>query len=246
MNRPEGVEQISIVRSFLLLPQAVAPLVGQGWTLVHELYFYFIFAFTLPHPEKARWRLLGIWTGVIIAGFILTLHFPGTSPIVALSLHPMTLEFLAGCAIARLIQRGYHDFSKPALALAALTFFVTTYFPADWQPMLLYMIPAVFAVYGATAIETRHRFHFPKWLCSIGDVSYSVYLSHMLPISLTRRVFAQLHLAGVFFDALFVCISAGFVLAVGFACYRYLEKPLLGLSYAFTQRFFLSHRSDRK
>lgn len=66
MNRQEGAEGISLLRSFLLLPSLQAPLVGQAWTLVHEMYFYLVFSLALLFPERHKLRFLAVWSCLIV------------------------------------------------------------------------------------------------------------------------------------------------------------------------------------
>jgi peptidoglycan/LPS O-acetylase OafA/YrhL len=46
VNSSQG-NQVDLLASFLLLPQRLLPLLQVGWTLVHEIYFYLIFALFL-------------------------------------------------------------------------------------------------------------------------------------------------------------------------------------------------------
>ena len=52
VNSAQG-NQINILSSFLLWPEATLPLINVGWTLIHEMYFYIIFTvFLFFVPEK--------------------------------------------------------------------------------------------------------------------------------------------------------------------------------------------------
>jgi len=41
-----------LLRSVLLLPQAAVPVLGLGWSLIHEVYFYLVFALILCVPRR--------------------------------------------------------------------------------------------------------------------------------------------------------------------------------------------------
>lgn len=61
----------------------------------------------------------------------------------------------------------------------------------------------------------------------IGNASYSIYLSHVLVISVAGRAWAMLEIGGAFAHALFLLGTAAAVIAVGIGSYRFLEKPVL-------------------
>ena len=58
---------MSITRSLLLLPQQGLPVLVVGWTMVHEIYFYLVFALFLLAPERGRPWLLGAWLTALAA-----------------------------------------------------------------------------------------------------------------------------------------------------------------------------------
>ena len=57
-----------LVRSFLLWPQEKLPYIVVGWTLIHELYFYVVFAGFLLAPRAWMPVLAGVWCVVLSIG----------------------------------------------------------------------------------------------------------------------------------------------------------------------------------
>lgn len=94
--RPDWVNvsqgnQAQLFTSFLLLPSQQLPLVMVGWSLIHELWFYLVFAGLLP--------ALLIWSALILVvnqGVELRTLSPG----MRIMLHPYTLEFTFGALAA--------------------------------------------------------------------------------------------------------------------------------------------------
>lgn len=227
--------EVDLLGSFLLLPQDGLPLLMVGWTLIHEMYFYLVFALLLRFPEGRLVRLLALWAG-IVAG--VGLFLPASSgATLRLVTHPLTLEFIAGCLAALLIHRGTVRAGWLCLG-AGIAAWLAGYFlhvglgrglePSAWARVLLFGIPAALVVYGLVALEMRHGSVLPRWAVRLGDASYSIYLSHVLVMGALARfgtTFAQAGdpaLRPLVLVALVVA-AAGF----GIACHRFLEKPLI-------------------
>jgi len=100
--RPEIVFSSSdiapnLLKSFFLWPDVVPPLLQVGWTLVHEMGFYLVFAVILLFKRKYLAPLLLLWA-VIMIGAQFTLA-PGLKPVSAIAFHPLSLEFIGGAFI---------------------------------------------------------------------------------------------------------------------------------------------------
>ena len=95
---------ISLWRSFLLIPDRTLPLLAVGWTLVHEMYFYLVFAIILALRIPILAGLIG-W-GVIVLVIVAT--FPdqiANSPVLRLATSPLTAEFMMGAAVGLLWRK---------------------------------------------------------------------------------------------------------------------------------------------
>jgi len=55
-------------KSFMLIPQQAEPILGLGWTLIHEMFFYLIFACLLFLPRKYLPLALAAWAALTIIG----------------------------------------------------------------------------------------------------------------------------------------------------------------------------------
>lgn len=244
--RPEMVNssqggQVNILASFLLLPQELLPLLMVGWTLIHEMYFYLAFALLLIFPERWLLPLLMIWgIGSIGMGFALPLT---GNPVVQVVTHPLTLEFIAGCAIAHIYFLKRYRSSGSYLLILALIWWLVGYGihvvqgyglePTGWLRVLLFGVPASLVVFALVSMEKGTEQKLPYWLVLIGNASFSIYLSHVLVISALGRIWGGLVIAnaGVNIAALLVILLS--VLAFGILSYQILERPLL----RFTRRY---------
>jgi exopolysaccharide production protein ExoZ len=209
----EQLASIPLWRSFLLIAAVPKqPVVSVGWTLVHEVYFYLVFAtflaFRIPY-------LLGtiVWAAVIIAVTVVLPHdVIKSSPVLEMATSPLTFEFMMGLVIGMLwidwpaprvltnfgaavpalfvllllpvIGMHYHFFAYET-AFGVFPFGDTRYLVA--VRVLVFGIPIALILYSLAAYETRLSKRVPRLLVAIGDWSYSIYLFHFMVLSAIGR-----------------------------------------------------------
>ena len=225
IHREGGVDQINYLNSFLLIPDEVyAPLVGQGWTLIHEMYFYMVFTLVVLARSKIRPYLILGW---IVFLFVSNWLLPDpTNPFLRTASSPLTFEFIFGCIIAVLHKRGIINFGRTAFCIGI---FVLCANPEHLgtERILWFGIPCTCIVYGAVAMEQRNQIIFPQWLKKAGDISYSIYLSHILVLSACLKVWKPFSAEGYFDNAILIVMMIVAAWITGFMVYRYLEHPIM-------------------
>ncbi len=181
------------IRSLLLLPQDSKPVLRLGWSLIHEMQFYLIFAGLLFLPRK--WMLPGLifWGGVNLLGYFMNFQHINAAASIIFSL--LSLEFIAGALAAWMIIHG--KIIKPKvvfltgalLSLGALGFYTdhSTQL-TSWGRVAVYTLPFAALIYGLSLLEIKDNLSIPKWLVLLGDWSYSLYLSHYLVLILIIRI----------------------------------------------------------
>jgi peptidoglycan/LPS O-acetylase OafA/YrhL len=225
IHREGGVDQINYLNSFLLIPdKANSPLVGQGWTLIHEMYFYIVFSLVVFASNRTRPYVILGWIVLLITSNWL---FPSpTNPFLRTASSPLTFEFIFGCIIAALHKIGIMKFGRTAFTLGI---FVLCANPEHLgsERVLWFGIPCTLIVYGAVAMEQRNQIIFPQWLRKTGDISYSIYLSHILVLSACLKVWKPFSAEGYFDNAIFIVMMIIAAWMTGFLVYRYLEHPIM-------------------
>jgi peptidoglycan/LPS O-acetylase OafA/YrhL len=247
-----NVEDFDILANLLLLPSYQLPVLVVAWTLIHELYFYLAFAVLLLAP--ARWLpgLLLAWlAGVAIA------HGAGLaslSPAMAIVVHPLTAEFILGCAIGLLVVSGRRKFALPALALGLVWWSSATAFlaftdalsqiPMGWDRVLAWGVPAGLIVYGALGLELDHGVKGSKSLERIGDWSYALYLCHLPLVAFLARLWAS-HgpELGWFDNVLVMIIGAAASLIVAAMAFYIIERPTIRWARQAGKQLFRAGRS---
>ena len=227
---------LHLLNSYLLLPQPNWPILGVGWTLVHEMYFYIVFAGILLLPRRWMVAVLMAWLVMVIAGSNLGLSGNFARNYVELLFYPMTAEFILGAFAAILIQRGYRVFSRSFLIIGLLVFgldFVIYDFNAGWQPLgwgrvLAFGLPATLLLYGLVSLEVAGRQFVPRFLVSLGDWSYALYLVHTLIIAALARIwFPYVTGAGRAGEIAFLVLCLITTIAAAAFSYRFLERPMI-------------------
>lgn len=183
-------EATSLWRSFFLLPDNTYPMLKVAWTLIHELYFYLVFALCLLLPKRLLMVGLSIWAGAIL--ILQNSGFCPLSPTWRLMINPMGLEFYLGAIVGWLYMRS-NALPLPrsilglgvALFIAALVYqagFALDPFPTDARRTVIFGIPSALIVYGIVGVEQGGT-KASAPLVMTGDWSYSLYLSHILTLS---------------------------------------------------------------
>jgi exopolysaccharide production protein ExoZ len=238
VNSSQGNE-VNLLSSFLLLPSDKLPLVQVGWTLIHEIYFYLVFfVILLLLPEEFLVYAILAWgTCVVLLNSILD---PG-NPFYNLISNPLTFEFLGGTLLGLAYQRSQKRLNTSWLVLMAVVPFLVAvagfvYYqtgtgtsPEGWWRVLIYGVPSLIVTYCFIEAE-RNGFRLHSSLIQIGNVSYSIYLSHLFTINVIGRIWKIFSIEPIFDNVIAVFIALGMVLLVGFLSYSFVERPLLQLS----------------
>ena len=161
---PETYSLGYLVRSFLLLPQPDYPILSVGWTLIHEIYFYVVFAALLLLPRAFLPLGLLVWGAIVIAASFL-MPLPATAEnLLVLAVHPMTMEFILGAVIGLLVTSGVSWRGGSIMVIAAIWFTAALClqgtadeFALKWGRVLMFGFPCAALVYGAATLDIQRR-----------------------------------------------------------------------------------------
>jgi exopolysaccharide production protein ExoZ len=227
----------SLWRSFLLVPDSGLPLLAVGWTLVHEVYFYLVFAVFLSLRIGIRAGLVG-WAVALIVLKILANDTLAGSPLWHVWTSPLTAEFILGAATGVLYQRKSMRGGTyaGAVGIALLAMSIVFLAPAlslvenphlDSLRVILFGVPAALIVYWLVARE-QGLAPVPRGLfVALGDWSYATYLTHILVLSAIGRLIHAFAPPGLTSALLLTVVGVvGANVAGAWIC-KYFERPSL-------------------
>ena len=172
--------------SIFLLPYTTQPVVGQGWTLVHEMFFYGLFSFVIIFGHRAFigfafWALcILLWQALHVSDYHADplFAFP-----VSFYLSPFNIEFIFGVGVGLLVRRGWRHFSR-TLASTGIALFILGLIFVDYRVVgdlaarLAFGGSAAIAVLGLASLPSRLSVGMAATASVLGATSYSLYLLH--------------------------------------------------------------------
>lgn len=228
----QGEGHLFLLKSFFLVPQPDLPVLSLGWTLIHEMYFYAVFALLLLLPRTLLPAALLVWGGVIVAASLLGLSWPVAINFLTLAVHPLTMEFIFGAMVGLTLSSGLVARSGFLTLGAALWFTANlclqgpvTEYTHQWGRVLAFGIPGAVLVYGIAALEHHGRI---VWLVPVGAAVMAcglVYQLHGLspasPEDLRRGATLVAVAAGL--------LAAGAVIGLGWLGGKFAPRSLYAL-----------------
>ncbi|HEX7820758.1 MAG TPA: acyltransferase [Sphingobium sp.] len=220
-----------IVKSYLFIPSLnkdgeLHPLLGVGWTLNFEMFFYLLFTLALA-LKIAPLRLIA---PVLVALSALSLvRTPGWPAPLQFWADPMVLDFLAGMLLAIALRRGIRVPQAAAwfCLLGGLAYLLLPLpRPAPYGTFLFSFactIAATMAIAGAIELEEKIAGMLPKWVLFMGSVSYALYLIHPILAPVAPTLMKHF---GLYLPVLAIAITIAIAIVGGIVAYMLVEQPL--------------------
>jgi peptidoglycan/LPS O-acetylase OafA/YrhL len=207
-----------------------AYVIPMAWTLTFEWYFYAVFAISLALGLRplARLPFIALWFFLaVVAGFI----FQPSMLILQMMMNPIVFEFLFGCVIAILYMRGCRLSGTQAFLLATGSLLVLSNLMHAY-PLTRTLIwgSAAFALIAAATLyeDRQEKAMAIRPFAHLGDISYSLYLSHFFSLALFTRLQQRFDFLGEGFDPLTIIVFIILAWLVAKAFYRVIEQPARG------------------
>jgi peptidoglycan/LPS O-acetylase OafA/YrhL len=222
----------------LIPPSAPQRLLPVAWTLSYELMFYAVFAALFVLPRWAAIPALLGWAALVLRAYI-TSTYPGNR-FAAIPLSPFVLEFLFGALVAwcpaRLSGRWAGVLALAGMIWSAAWLTVRSDPHPDrlavehFSRAVVFGVPAALFVFAMTGWERTGGRLRPRWLESVGDASYSVYLLHLSCMLAAMLLTVELHWSHrKFAHAGWVVFMFAGTILPGMLFHRFIERPLLDL-----------------
>lgn len=226
------------IASYLFVPfersadGMMRPVLGLGWSLNYEMFFYAIFACCMLLPRR-----LAIPAAVVL---LFATHLAGQTalsqvPAIRYLSHPVIFEFAAGMLLGWAFVTGLRI--SPLLCAGLVAAGVALLFSAprfdegmEAARHIRYGIPALLIVAAVTLGRGADAYRGSRLAVSAGDASYATYLTHPFVLGVLTLVFRKSELAGsvdpaaLFTVYLLVAISGSLV--TGHLVHWLYDRPL--------------------
>ncbi|WP_426104715.1 acyltransferase family protein [Massilia sp. TSP1-1-2] len=215
--------------SYFLVPMTnafgnVEPLHGVGWSLLHEMYFYYLFAAAL----LLRASPFAVCSAVIVGLWLVGLALPTDFAMVRVAVSEQNLLFIAGMTLAYLYRRGLRlpQVLAWVLFIGGLLLMLSDSARNLWFPLFKrFDIGAVMIMLGAMSMRMNVFPRMRQMLARLGDSSYALYLIHPILAPALCLVMWKLHVTSV---PLIIVATALISIVAGHLVFLFVETPLNG------------------
>lgn len=220
-----------ILASLLFLPwpnpayEGYWPVLIPGWTLNYEMYFYAAVALGLLAPRRFR----AVLTSTIVIAVLALVQASASTGPVSFYGNDVVIEFLLGLLLGCIFLKTKPLGARAGVILIGLSL-VLVALMADLQSVprsVAYGIPAALVVLGSLQLEGLARRAIVRPAMYLGDLSYSLYLTHVIALpmmtALFIRVAAQYGSAGA---ASYPLLAALWALVLASLVHLAIERPL--------------------
>lgn len=209
---------------------SVGTVLGVGWSVCFEAYFYVLFAavIVLPRPLATLWI-----SGVLIVGALLE-NLVAAPPFSFVALSALPLEFLAGHFLASLYLRGIRlprllayfalGVGFALIGVAGEANVVANNFD-PWR-VVHFGLPAICLTAGFLSLDGPGGILFPALALAIGDASYSLYLSHQFVQFAIGKAWTFLGLHERLPAIALLVVALVLPVAAGMLAFRWMERPI--------------------
>jgi exopolysaccharide production protein ExoZ len=229
---------LGVAESLFFIPSEApkAPLLGVGWTLDYEVFFYLLFACLSDFASETRTFTVCI----LMAGLMLIGQFvPNETALEYFYTSPSLLGFALGTVLAQAHRHGLLSrlarlpatvLVGTALALTTLFFVIPATEDAGRAPFYFHMAmsaAAIAIVGGALTLESARKLKTVAALHYLGDASYSIYLFHLFAVGAGWAVAHKLwpDSTGEYLAA--AALTGSAALVTGLLAHQFIERPLL-------------------
>lgn len=210
-----------LVKSLLFLPQKDQfPVLFLGWSLNCEMFFYFIFALSLVFKKHRYLAVILFFTISMIAGWIFTPENAFLKMITGI----LNIYFIIGILLGLFLDkiRLNKNILLPT-SIVFMTIFASYFFsivPVSGE--LFTVFPVTLLVSAFLIFDVFLKVKTNSFLKMLGDISYSIYLSHPF----VEIFFRRFHTESPSILILLFIIKLAVIIIISKILYEVIEKRL--------------------
>lgn len=241
--------------TILLIPNGHIPALLVAWTLSHLILFYFLFSLILAAPKRAMPYILLGWAFVVLLMRLAGWHHEGQPPLLRFLAHQASWEFIAGVALMQAAMSGVR---LPWLALFGLgaAWLLACILAAGPDPsaqifyngdlrFLEVGVPAMLFAAAAIFHDVQHKRKLPGVVRFMADISFGVYLTHIMALALVGRIWSKVAIPGPVDNIIAVAAMLGLSILTGWMLHKFVENPVRDFTKAIKPKVFAFFQSPR-
>jgi len=224
---------VRVIKVFLFIPIGKWPPLTVGWTLNYEIFFYLIFGISLIFKNRRYVFLYSVFISLIfIIPLIINKHILLNSnnggyakTYLDLITNPLLLLFLLGVFFGNILT--LFDFSNRAIkiGLTISVLFFGFYYFNSFNFFQSDLIICGFLVFSIILLDnSKIKFSNPRILIYFGDISYSIYLVHIIIIVYLPQLFIKIGLTQLINSKFIFPLILIFTLLCSSILYEFIEK----------------------
>ncbi len=207
-------------------PGHMWPVLVPGWTLNYEMAFYAIFAFSLFFDRVWRIPFLALVIGASVA---LGQWF-NLQGVFGFYTNEVMLTFVLGALVGRLLVSPSFTpsaYKGTLFLLMAVVSWVALEALAIPSRFLNAGVPATLVVVGCSYLPA-FRSRATRYLASLGDASYSIYLTHIFTLAVLRTLVKMIELPAIGVTQYWLLMACSLLVCslVGYFSFHFIEQPI--------------------
>lgn len=210
----------------------IRPVLGLGWSLQYEMFFYCLFALGLFLPRR--------FAIPFVSALVFITWFSGHEASAAGTFlkfisHPIIFEFVGGMFLGWAFVSGMR-LPKWVCLLAGVSGLVLLFAAPSFDDMvdmsrhLHYGVPSVLILTAAIMFAGSEDFRVGRLPLEAGETSYATYLTHPFVLGGMSLIASRLELVGMssvgVFSAAYLVIACIVCMVTGYAAHYLLDVPL--------------------
>ena len=223
--RDPNISVTVLLRSFLFIGGNEI-MVGVGWTLCYEMFFYFLFFLAFKINHKNRHIIATLFLAIIV---LIGLLVKNTNEYFLFYTQPIILEFAFGIWAYKFLYSNFKiaksKLMESIFIIAAISIYSSLFFIKLPVNRLISAGIPTFIVFILFFISLENH-RIPKFFIVLGNISYSLYLTHTFVITAFSKLIIDIEHEITPLSILGSVIAICFSLGVAYTSWYLIENKL--------------------
>lgn len=208
-----------VLRSFLFIG-GEDPIIRVGWTLNYGMFFNLLFFLSSTISHKYRHIIANVFLGILV---VLGLLVKFDNLYYQFYTNPILLEFSLGMFAYKILSKTNAKPTITLFLLAVIIYGSLFFFNIHANRLISFGIPTFIAF--VLTVKSLQNYGIPKLLVVIGNISYSLYLTHAFVIgTISKILFNQQTVPFTVIGVLSGIVITGIAIGIAYVLWYYIEE----------------------